>query len=297
MAEKKNTLRLIPIIGWVIIIFFLALYIAWLFLGIKTNGWPTTSSKGTSSNWGTFGDGFGVLNCLLTLGATIALIITIYIEKQSLHIAQDDAKENERTRKEDQVERHFMSMLSQFNQVIDGMSFPVREQTLLGRTVLVHLLNENLGPIRSADVAKNLGTIEQNRKLMASYFPRLWEDNMSRVRHYFRMLYNILSYVKTNTDNGKISKEISHLYVRILRAQLSDAELTLIFYNGIYYPKMAQLIEESALFDNISITNFVSHQNSDKHFILYKKQAYGEQGQTISDLLRTSFSNIDSIWS
>jgi len=69
-----------------------------------------------------------------------------------------------------------------------------------------------------------------------------------QLSRYYRNLYGIIRLV----DESEIADK--SLYVRILRAQLSDWELLLIFYNCVASPratKLARLSEKYRLFDNL----------------------------------------------
>ena len=57
--------------------------------------------------------------------------------------------------------------------------------------------------------------------------------HLSRLGHYFRSLFNIVTYVHHNT---KIDDELKYEYVKILRAQFSVDELFVFFLNSLSLP-------------------------------------------------------------
>jgi hypothetical protein len=71
---------------------------------------------------------------------------------------------------------------------------------------------------------------EIKNKLSASETISIYEDffppHQSRLGHYFRNLYNILRFVEETKDINDKKR-----YTRIIRAQLSAYELSLLFYN------------------------------------------------------------------
>ena len=48
------------------------------------------------------------------------------------------------------------------------------------------------------------------------------------IDHYFRVMYSILSFV----DSADLENR-NNFYTKILRSQLSDPEIAIIFYNGL----------------------------------------------------------------
>lgn len=77
-------------------------------------------------------------------------------------------------------------------------------------------------------------------------------DNLSFLDHYFRHLYRIVKFVDDATILENKAKKYE--YLCILRAQLSDYELGLLFYNCLSdngIDKFKPLIEKYALFNNL----------------------------------------------
>lgn len=75
------------------------------------------------------------------------------------------------------------------------------------------------------------------------------EDYKNDLNHYFRITYHIVKYVKSSSISN------SYFYIQILRAMLSDSELSLLALNCEYghgRDKFKDLIEEFALLHNLS---------------------------------------------
>ena len=97
-------------------------------------------------------------------------------------------------------------------------------------------------------------------------------DNLSFLDHYFKHLYRIVQFVDDATFLENRAKKYE--YLCILRAQLSDYELGLLFYNCLSdngKDKFKPLIERYALFNNLR--NKVLN-NPDKDRLLYANGAY-----------------------
>lgn len=89
---------------------------------------------------------------------------------------------------------------------------------------------------------------------------------------YFRHLYRIIKYIN---ESKLIETKDKYEYAAIVRAQLSEYELLMLFYNalnvkdnGIY--KFKSLIETYALFNNLRIEELARHEDVD----LYSETAY-----------------------
>ncbi|MDX9744186.1 MAG: putative phage abortive infection protein, partial [Arcobacteraceae bacterium] len=82
-----------------------------------------------------------------------------------------------------------------------------------------------------------------------------------------RYLYNIVRFVsESGYKDGP--------YMRLIRAQLSDQELLLLFYNSIseHGNNFRTYIEDFALLDNMPQIRLLNKE----HAVLLKKSAYGE---------------------
>lgn len=74
-----------------------------------------------------------------------------------------------------------------------------------------------------------------------------WKKHQVELGHYFRYLYNVVRFVKE-------SSFVDGPYIRLVRAQLSDQESLLLFYNCIaseHGERFKALAEEFSLFDNM----------------------------------------------
>jgi hypothetical protein len=132
---------------------------------------------------------------------------------------------------------------------------------------LANCLQENVKPnqidMETTKHYKDIGDRYQNWYLD--------EGNSAQLAHYFRILYRILEYI----DAAKIDDK--KLYVKILRAQLSEQELAILFYNS-FIPegkKMQKHIEKYALLKHMN-EKYLG-QRRDKEF--YNSCAY-EDNQT-----------------
>ncbi|WP_160150061.1 putative phage abortive infection protein [Parabacteroides sp. Marseille-P3160] len=95
------------------------------------------------------------------------------------------------------------------------------------------------------------------------------------VGYYFRHLYNILKYIKTNEDekiyslgkkaSNKKKQEVHEeykQYAQFIQAQMSIDELLILFYECFSFPKMKQLVIHYNLLDNLTIQNLIKKEHN-----------------------------------
>ncbi len=206
-------------------------------------------AEAAGQNWGTFGDFLGgVLNPVLTFLSFMALLFTIILQQREIHGAKEDAKELERQRRADrlsgermQFENTFFQMVSIHNTIVNSIDVdrgPSKNQ-LRGRECFKHFRDE-MQTFYDADPST-----DELKKSLAAH-DHLWKSYQNDLAHYYRYLYNIIRFINESDVNKT-------RYIRILRAQLSDFELLVLFYNGLFplAVKFKEYVEFFTLFDNL----------------------------------------------
>ena len=109
-----------------------------------------------------------------------------------------------------------------------------------------------------------------------------WNKHQLELGHYYRFLYRLTVFTDIEFDKNDY-------YMGILRAQISDQELLLLFYNALTEQGAAfrPLIEKWALFDNLPKMRLLSH--GDDHKILFAETAYSSD---LAAALRRESSNV-----
>lgn len=189
---------------------------------------------------GTLGDFFGgITNPIIGALGSIALITTI-----SLQINQN--KQNTRQ----SFETSIFNLITLHNNIIDNLSFNESKS----RICFSDFLDEFSEPLRKMTRSKTM--LPDERFSVARYFYENFNSQSNGYfGHYFRNLYRILKTIDSHSD----SDEIKVNYSRILRAQLSMDELTLIFINclpGVCDDgKFAKLIIKYEILEHLSISS------------------------------------------
>jgi len=89
-------------------------------------------------------------------------------------------------------------------------------------------------------------------------FEKLYDRYPNYFSHYFRYLYTIFKFIKESEINDK------KFYSNIVRSQLSDAELVILFYNCVSpygRDKFLPIAIEFKLFDNLPKSRLLSEDH------------------------------------
>ncbi len=112
------------------------------------------------------------------------------------------------------------------------------ERTVLGEEIKKYAfgLNRTSGKRSFSDYVKG-GTFKIQLLNPGLSFP-LYEGHSDFLGHYFRHLYQMVKYV-SSLDDSLFDEEMKTGYVKLLRAQMSDYEQILLYYNSLTEQGMA----------------------------------------------------------
>ncbi|MBQ0733892.1 putative phage abortive infection protein [Aquimarina celericrescens] len=244
---------------------------------------------------GTLGDMFGTVNALFSGLAFAGIIFTILLQRKELGYQRKELRETRaefviqnKTLKIQRFENTFFNLLELHNQIVNDIDYEKKidandpyskeTRTVKGRDVFQDRFNNFDKRIK--------GGIDTNKLYLSFY-----EQRKTDFGHYFRNLYRIFKMINetefvTGTElnldlNIPKNKEKYDLcnyiqryrYTSIVRAQLSDYELLLLFYNCLSdngIEKFKPLIEEYAILKNLPQMDI-----KQKNLLeLYKPSAY-----------------------
>lgn len=146
----------------------------------------------------------------------------------------------------------------------DLVRFYQLDDTLLSPRIESRVISELAG--RPAKCTTSKEEPEQRIKDVYRDFYQVYEDEIA---HYMRNLYHILKYIDRLGDlvpnlEGDSLNNQKKLYSDMAQAQLSASEMIIIFYNGICFPKMKELIEKFNLLENLrphSLADMEKHKD------------------------------------
>lgn len=215
---------------------------------------------------GSFGDMFGAVNALFSGLAFAGLIITLIMQHEELKLQRQELKqtneelegqkkefeEQNKTLKVQRFENTLFNMLSQQQVITNNLNIGRRNE-ITGRNVFRYFYKEeSFSAKKEYAFFTTMGIVglirDSNNIHSYSSAP-----DIELFDHYFRHLYRIFKYIN---DSKLIEVDDKYEYAAIVRAQLFEYELLMLFYNalnikddGIY--KFKSLIESYALFNNI----------------------------------------------
>lgn len=270
MKEKENEY----------VLYFTAVIVVLLIIG----AWYFTYYKlvsCTPTERGTFGDMFGSVNALFSGLALAGIIFTILLQRKELKYQRDELRETRKefiiqnkSLKNQRFENTFFNLLTLHNQLVNDIDY--FDEVFNGPTT------ENL-IVKGRDVFKDRYT-ELKEKFLESNRYDVSKDEIEKIYlkfynkyrtdfgHYYRNLYRIFKMVnevvfftmeelelnEKNPDDIELHKRKNwkekYKYASIIRAQLSDYELLLLFYNCLSKngeEKFKPLIEEYSILKNI----------------------------------------------
>ena len=245
--------------------------------------WLINKNIDCSTERGTFGDMFGAVNALFSGLAFAGLIVTLLYQKEELKLQREELKEtrNElnaqklefqeqnKTMKRQRFENTFFNMLSLQQEIIANLSY----EYYASPNIRPHNIPEEIfykgapkGQLHGRETFEGIykhAIIEYNGARHADGIIKILKQNgyiaypvisvTTRFDHYFRHLYHIYKFVDTS---DLIEDSERYDYACIIRSQLSDYELVMMFYNCLTAngrDKFKPLIEKYAVFNNLRL--------------------------------------------
>ncbi len=234
------------------------------------------------SRWGQFGDYLGgVLNPVFGFLGLFALLLTISLQVKELKLTRDEIrnstaalKDQNNTLKLQNFENSFFQMLRLHNEIVNSIDFvrsgsSTQVVTTRGRDcfpVMWDRLHKTVSAMNSLRAVQNQppDSIES----MKQAYEKFYDKHQVELGHYFRYLYNIFKFLKSSEiENRKF-------YSNLVRAQLSNHELAIIYYNclsGFGKEKFYPLAVEFSLFKNMPRSLLYAEDHKD----LYPDAAFG----------------------
>ncbi len=218
---------------------------------------------------GTLGDMFGTVNALFSGLAFAGIIITILLQRKELKYQREELKATRKefviqnkTLRTQRFENTFFGLINLHNQIVKDIDFEKHDllsstsETFIGRDAFQQAFKELRQELKQSefDIA----------------YKKVYTRHSTDFGHYFRNLYRIIKIIHSTEFVSKEELESKKLlnshydfnylerykYTSIVRSQLSDFELLILFYNSIskYGKKFKPLIEQYSLLKNLPKT-------------------------------------------
>ncbi len=224
-------------------------------------------SEVSSSTLGTSGDYFGgFANPILSFMAFLGVLYSIYLQQTSLRENQQDTQRQIATLERQNIETTFFSMLKLYDSIVNSTDTNIKRtgfdltgkvnssvQHIKGRDCFT-LFAERLQNTYIKHKKDRMGDTNEE-SIIEDAYSDFYGPHRQDLGHYFRFLFNTIRYIDDQSQRKDlgIPRAEFEKYMKILRAQLSDQELVLLFYNCLHGrgKDFAKYAKQFELFDNL----------------------------------------------
>lgn len=209
----------------------------------------------------------GTVGSMWGLSSILLFYLTLKNQKEEIAKNQSEsilrmgqlAKQNDQFRQE-RTESMIFQLLASHHSLIQSIEISVYDRD--SKTILRHG-RECFIPMFKIykDEYYNKSVEQDTRKKIDQSFKLFFEKYQEWLGNYFRNLYNIFKYI----DNSNLEDHLKVQYTRIIRAQLSNYELLLLFYNCMseYGVKFNKYAIKYQLFDNLIRSYLIDKQHAE----------------------------------
>mgnify|MGYP001009844770 CR=1 FL=1 len=231
---------------------------------------------------GVFGDSWGALTSLFTALGFYGLILTLDLQRRATRKLENDAKKREESEKLRDFENSFFNMLNILQVVIKDMRVTNCDKKTVaeGRSVFLYFYKKfsmafNKKSINSFFVHTDFLSVNRAKREISNGFRNYFASRSQNLSHYYRFVYNIFKFI----DESDLQESYKKKYASILRAQLSNYELLMLFYNAQspLGSKFIKYIDKYALFDNLPANKLIQKT----HVVFFNKEAWGENEEAL----------------
>lgn len=231
-----------------------------------------------------FGDIFNSINTLFSGLAFLGIVFTILLQKKELLLQKKELnKAVEATKNQTkQFHKEMKNQTDQFSKQNTSMYKQNFESTFFHFLIFQRKATRNIilegreGKdcfyLLYKEFSKKMKEYERSgnpKEIVNNAYLDFYNKYQFELGHYFRMLYNVIKFI----DISDLTDKEKFLYSKFARAQLSEYELLIIFYNCLSDEgeKFKWLIEKYTLLKMITDNNLL---DKEKHKILYNKKAF-----------------------
>lgn len=235
-------------------------WIAWGFVALGALAWAYGAfwfhkEASTLEHLGAYGSYLqGAVASLWSLAALLLIYVAFVAQREQLD-------HQRRSFEIERVEGAFSQLLNLHLQVLDGFEHSAKREgdqktKFVGKNVFIYYYS------LLRNVTKSCSDSDPTVEDTLETYESLFDIHKNSLGNYFRTLYQVISFV----DESGLSVADKKRFVNIVRAQLSQAELLILFYNclGLYgIEKFKPLVNTYALFKHLDCDELVNpdHKN------------------------------------
>ncbi|MEE3662144.1 putative phage abortive infection protein [Brenneria sp. g21c3] len=154
---------------------------------------------------------------------------------------RDVLKEQSRTSRIQQFESNFYSLIEIYTRI--------RNDILLSKDNIMKEINENI--IITGEISKD---IKKNVEIISRKYSSFYYINKDKISHYLKTIYRLYKVIDEQDD---LDEKKKYFYSKIIRSQLIDEELYLIYYNSRseYGKNFRRLILKYNILKHLTLTS------------------------------------------
>ncbi|EPA3723133.1 putative phage abortive infection protein [Klebsiella aerogenes] len=242
---------------------------------ISHDVWPF---EGMDANQrGVFGDSWGAFTSIFSAMGFCGVLWTIKLQMDATKIIEDDSRKREEAEKIRDFENSFFNMLNILQTLIKDMRVENSSGKTLaeGRHVFLYFfrrfkkeIRQKYGILLDFELSDEIEVKKASLRMSNEY--RFYFRNRAQNLSHYRYIYNMFKIIH-ESDLTSVNKK---KYANILRAQLSNYELLMLFYNAnfVHGRKFETYMNSYAILDNLPAEKLINK----KHVAFYDKKAWGE---------------------
>lgn len=230
------------------------------------------------SQTGTFGDSWGALTSLFSALGFFGVLWTLKTQNESIRRVEKENNRKEINNIRRDFENSFFNMLNLLQVIINDMRVKnkiTKDVKAEGRAIFLYFFKFFKSEmIRKGCFRVSNKDSEQIKfrmvEVIGNQYTQHFQDKSQNLSHYYRFLFNTFKFI----DDAEIDDESKKKYANILRAQISNYELIMLFYNSLSVDgeKFRYYFAKYEILDNLPVYKLV-YKN---HVILVDKKCWGD---------------------
>lgn len=235
------------------------------------------------SQSGTFGDSWGALTSIFSALGFCGVLWTLKTQTDSIRRVEEDNNRKEINEARRDFENSFFNMLNLLQVIIKDMRVVnkiTKEVHAEGRGIFIYFFKPFRSQILQGNnfrVSKknNQEELDGMAKAIGQQYMQHFHSRSQNLSHYYRFLFNTFKFI----DEAEVNDADKKRYANILRAQISNYELLMLFYNCLSEDgrKFQYYFEKYEVLDNLPVIK-MAYKN---HVLLVNKKCWGDNKQAL----------------
>ncbi|WP_160270695.1 putative phage abortive infection protein [Kosakonia sacchari] len=218
---------------------------------------------------GAFGDSFGWLTSLMSALAFWGVYRTLQLQMAEIERVKKQVEEQSKKERQQSFENTFFNLTNTLQNIIGDMLFydSKMQKDFEGRIVFVKYYEKLHGDISGKEILSlldgNSEDVNRAKRILKRVSTSFFEKRTQYIGHYFRYFISTIGYI----ENGVIDDDDKKKYINIMKSQLSNYEMVIMFYYALTDSgaNLKDAIERFTLFEYFPLDKLLA-RNQTKMF-------------------------------